>query len=136
MMGIFALIKDDKVINTIVWDGDDIDFGEGVTPVEIPEGVTVSIGWGYADGSFSAPPLTEEQIEQQKQQAITVNLSLKAARMAQATAAIAPLQDAVDLDEATEEEKALLLAWKKYRIAVNRIDANTADDIDWPEQPE
>ncbi|ECG1460292.1 tail fiber assembly protein, partial [Salmonella enterica subsp. salamae] len=29
---------------------------------------------------------------------------------------IAPLQDAVDLDEATDKEKASLLAWRKYRV--------------------
>ncbi|WP_141029443.1 tail fiber assembly protein [Salmonella enterica] len=35
---------------------------------------------------------------------------------------IAPLQDAVDLDEATDKEKASLLAWRKYRVQVNRVD--------------
>uniref|UniRef100_UPI0009AF2752 tail fiber assembly protein n=1 Tax=Salmonella enterica TaxID=28901 RepID=UPI0009AF2752 len=45
---------------------------------------------------------------------------------------IAPLQDAVDLDEATDKEKASLLAWRKYRVLVNRVDTlNPA----WPEQP-
>ncbi|WP_122859766.1 tail fiber assembly protein, partial [Pseudomonas viridiflava] len=34
---------------------------------------------------------------------------------------IAPLQDAVDIDEATPEEAAALTKWKKYRIALNRI---------------
>ncbi|ECI4313920.1 phage tail protein, partial [Salmonella enterica subsp. salamae] len=49
-----------------------------------------------------------------------------------ATDKIAPLQDAVDLDEATDEEKARLLAWKKYRVQVNRVD--TTNPV-WPEQP-
>ncbi|EAB5691464.1 phage tail protein, partial [Salmonella enterica subsp. enterica] len=49
-----------------------------------------------------------------------------------ATDKIAPLQDAVDLDEATDEEKARLLAWKKYRVLVNRVD--TSNPV-WPEQP-
>jgi len=55
--------------------------------------------------------------------------------LAQAAIAIAPLQDAVDLDEATDEEAASLKAWKQYRVAVNRIDANITDDIAWPAQP-
>ncbi|RVR89969.1 tail fiber assembly protein [Citrobacter freundii] len=38
-----------------------------------------------------------------------------------ATSAIAPLQDAVDLDMATEDEAARLLAWKKYRVMLNRV---------------
>ncbi|EDS9404669.1 tail fiber assembly protein [Salmonella enterica subsp. enterica serovar Sandiego] len=46
---------------------------------------------------------------------------------------IAPLQDAVDLDEATDKEKASLLAWKKYRVQVNRVDTSSPD---WPEKPE
>ncbi|EDJ0999366.1 tail fiber assembly protein [Salmonella enterica] len=45
---------------------------------------------------------------------------------------IAPLQDAVDLDEATDKEKASLLAWRKYRVQVNRVDTLNPD---WPEQP-
>ncbi|ECE9970992.1 tail fiber assembly protein, partial [Salmonella enterica subsp. enterica serovar Glostrup] len=49
-----------------------------------------------------------------------------------ATDKIAPLQDAVDLDEATDDEKARLLAWKKYRVQVNRVD--TSNPV-WPEQP-
>ncbi|WP_340608936.1 tail fiber assembly protein, partial [Xenorhabdus bharatensis] len=47
-----------------------------------------------------------------------------------------PLQDAVDLDMATKEEKAALLKWKKYRVLLNRVDCSTAPDIVWPEQPE
>ena len=52
-----------------------------------------------------------------------------------AAAAIAPLQDAVDVDMATAEDAALLVAWKKFRVLVNRIDPATAPNIDWPEQP-
>jgi len=57
------------------------------------------------------------------------------ALMSAATIAIAPLQDAADLDEATEEEAALLKKWKQYRVALNRIDLSTAPDISWPEIP-
>lgn len=45
---------------------------------------------------------------------------------------IAPLQDVVDLDEATDKEKASLLAWRKYRVQVNRVD--TLKPV-WPEKP-
>lgn len=44
--------------------------------------------------------------------------------LAVATSAIAPLQDAVDLDMATEVETALLLEWKKYRVLLNRVDTS------------
>lgn len=54
--------------------------------------------------------------------------------MAEATARIAPLQDAVDLDEATSAEQAALTAWKRYRVQLNRIEqqAGYPDTIDWP----
>lgn len=51
-----------------------------------------------------------------------------------ATLSIAPLQDAVDLDDATTAEKALLKAWKQYRVAVNRMDL-TGDITEWPVEP-
>lgn len=60
----------------------------------------------------------------------------KAARLEMAGKAIAPLQDADDLGVATAEEKALLLAWKRYRVLINRVDAETAPDIDWPIAPD
>lgn len=59
----------------------------------------------------------------------------KAARLEMAGKAIAPLQDADDLGVATAEEKALLLAWKKYRVLINRIDVAQGDAIAWPEVP-
>ncbi|HAN6600036.1 TPA: tail fiber assembly protein [Escherichia coli] len=48
---------------------------------------------------------------------------------------IAPLQDAVDLEIATEKETLLLEAWKKYRVLLNRVDTSTAPDIEWPALP-
>lgn len=53
-----------------------------------------------------------------------------------ATFAIGPLQDAVDLDMATEEERKRLIAWKKYRVLVNRIETSTTDNIVCPEKPD
>lgn len=54
--------------------------------------------------------------------------------MAVASAKIAPLQDAVDLDIATEEEIAALKEWKLYRIKLNRIDT-TVPDLNLPVAP-
>ncbi|WP_334470405.1 tail fiber assembly protein [Arsenophonus sp. PmNCSU2021_1] len=59
----------------------------------------------------------------------------KATLMQKASAAIAPLQDAVDLDMATEAERAQLVAWKTYRVLLNRVDISKAPDIAWPEAP-
>ncbi|EPU6502395.1 tail fiber assembly protein [Escherichia albertii] len=59
----------------------------------------------------------------------------KSSLMQVASEHIAPLQDAVDLEIATEEETSLLEAWKKYRVLLNRVDTSTAPDIEWPTSP-
>lgn len=140
MADVYALVQDGLVINTIVWEGPEaspMDFGEEVSYAEIPdsEGNQPSIGWSYDGLVFAAPPLTDLKIAEQNTQKIASNVARKGNLIAQATVAIAPLQDAVDLDEATDAETASLKAWKQYRVAVNRIDANTADEITWPKQP-
>ncbi|MGN8259525.1 tail fiber assembly protein [Pseudomonas sp. SMSB3] len=54
-----------------------------------------------------------------------------------ADAAILPLQDAVDLEEATDAELALLKEWKRFRVALNRLPDQEGYpvDIDWPAPP-
>lgn len=51
--------------------------------------------------------------------------------------AIAPLQDAVDLGEATEAEAQRLKNWKRYRVALNRLPDQPGypTEIDWPAPP-
>ncbi|MEY1161157.1 tail fiber assembly protein [Providencia manganoxydans] len=75
------------------------------------------------------PPISKEQLiveaEQQKQ-----------SRLVEANNVIAPLQDAIDLDIATEEEVDALQSWKKYRVLLNRVDTSIAPNIDWPQKPE
>ena len=132
MMGNFALIKDGIVTNTVVWDGDEIDFGEGVTTVELPADAQVEAGYSYANGFFTAPPLTDDQIAEQNVQKLADNLSQKTALMDVASEQISVLQDAVDLDMATADETAALPQWKTYRVLLSRIDANTSDDVMWP----
>lgn len=56
--------------------------------------------------------------------------------MKAATDIINTLQDAVDLGMATDDEAALLTAWKKYRVMLSRVDTSTAPDIEWPEAPD
>lgn len=51
--------------------------------------------------------------------------------------AIAPLQDAVDVDEATDADLAALKSWKKYRVALSRVieQPQFPDAIEWPVAP-
>jgi hypothetical protein len=87
--------------------------------------------WTYVDGVFSAPvepvPTPEEILAR--------NTAARDYHLAVATSAIAPLQDALDLDEATPAETALLKKWKQFRVAVNRVDL-TLLSPPWPKAPQ
>lgn len=59
----------------------------------------------------------------------------KAALIKNASERIDPLQDAVELGMATDEEKSQYNAWRKYRVLLTRVDTTLAPDIAWPEKP-
>lgn len=89
-----------------------------------------AIDWTYVAGVFAAPvPLvrTPEQIRAD-------NVAQRDYLLAVATLAIAPLQDAVDLDEATVADAAMLKTWKQFRVTVNRVDLSI-DGVAWPSLP-
>ncbi|MEG0234072.1 MAG: tail fiber assembly protein [Hafnia sp.] len=76
--------------------------------------------WGVV-----TPPTREELIvlaEKEKSQLLVI-----------ANTAINTLQDAIDLDMATEQEKSFLLEWRKYRIMLNRVDVSNPE---WPCVPQ
>ncbi|WP_250538830.1 MULTISPECIES: tail fiber assembly protein [unclassified Caballeronia] len=105
---------------------------DGFAAIEIKDGVTVATGFKYDGTTFigpvaETPAMTADQI-------LAFNTGRRDNFLAVATAAIAPLQDAVDLGEATDTETALLKAWKVYRVAVNRVDLTLASPT-WPTAP-
>ena len=105
----------------------------GMSVVELPN-ITAnrrsdaSGNWMYRDGQVIKRVYTRDEL-------ITQAEDEKTRLLAKAATKTAPLQDAVDIERATEVETALLLAWKTYRVALNRIDTSTAPDIDWPVAP-
>lgn len=80
-----------------------------------------------AEAITNPPPTKERLIEQAEDE--------KQYLMSEATAAISPLNDAVDFGMATPEEDLTLKKWRKYRVLLNRVDTSTAPDIIWPEKP-
>ncbi|MEC3934184.1 tail fiber assembly protein [Citrobacter werkmanii] len=74
------------------------------------------------------PKLTPEQI-------VEMAKTQKAGAVDAANEEIAWRQDAVDLDIASDEEKAELLEWKKYRVLLSRVKPEDAPDIRWPDKP-
>lgn len=71
-----------------------------------------------------------------KEESIIIAEQRKTREISEANTAIAPLQDAVDFDIATDKETEQLKDWRKYRILLNRIDTLSAPDINWPSKPE
>lgn len=95
-----------------------------INPADIPANVLGN--YKYLEGVFIDIRPSDADVAEKK----------KSELMAVAERAIAPLQDAVDLGIATTEEKESLLAWKKYRVLLNRVDVRETPDIDWPETPQ
>lgn len=87
------------------------------------------VNYLYSDGVFTVPVIEAED-------AVFLASSRLAAEMDDANRAMAPLQDAVDISIATDEETARLAQWKKYRVMLSRIDVSAAPDISWPVKPE
>lgn len=102
-------------------------------PGPLPENVT----WKSPEGDYQKWDGTSwvKDTEAEKLFRIREAEETKNSLMQVASEHIAPLQDAVELELATEEEVAKLAAWKKYRVLLNRIDTSTAPDIVWPEIP-
>jgi hypothetical protein len=75
------------------------------------------------------PPPTREQL-------IAATERKKNQLMSDAERVMAPLERAVRLNMATEDEKARLTEWEKYSVLLNRINPEDAPEIDWPPEPE
>jgi hypothetical protein len=130
----YAYIEGGVVTNVIVWDGEDgWTPPEGVTMVELPNDSSVGIGFAY-DGATFTPPAPPVVPPPTAAETLAANSATRDALLAQATSAIAPLQDAVDLDMATDADGAALKAWKTYRVLVNRVDLTQQSPV-WPVVP-
>lgn len=126
----YAVIENGTVVNVVLWDGEaewNPDAGEAVKT----DG-TVSIGWSYKDGVFSAPPVPEvsqeELIASAKQE--------QSSRLDAAKSAIVIWQTKLLMGrKLSDAESTQLNAWMDYIDAVTAIDALTAPDITWPVAP-
>lgn len=136
----YAIVKNGKVVNTIEWDGVvySQETGKGWSPesgtvaILLPEDSPVSSGYDHVNGEFEGPaaapipPVTAAQV-----------LAERSARLAAATREIGPLQDLIDLGEATPEDEGKLTEWKTYRAAVSKVhtQAGYPESVVWPQEP-
>ncbi|QJQ23341.1 tail fiber assembly protein [Pseudomonas sp. SK] len=79
----------------------------------------------------------EAKAQAAAEQLLAAVVSDIAHRRAVADTAIAPLQDAFDIGEATPDDEARLKLWKKYRVALSRVPEQEGypNEIDWPAPP-
>ncbi|MBM7014844.1 tail fiber assembly protein [Enterobacter cloacae] len=89
---------------------------------EFPSGVDILGGW-----RFDGRKITHVEIDP-----VVENEATKLRLITEASAIIAPLQDAVELTMATEKEINGLNEWKKYRVLLSRVDPSNPA---WPPKP-
>ena len=122
---------DGNVLNVVLWDGDtEFSLPEGTTAVK-SDGVNCQIGGTYANGEFAQAPKPTPSKDQLIAQAELNKTDL----INDASQMISVLQDAVDLEMATDDEKNTLIEWKRYRVILSRVDTSSAPDISWPKIP-
>jgi hypothetical protein len=130
-MKIFAQVQDER----LHWKFEQEEFPEFAPDLVIVE-ITGSApmpeeGWVFDGEAFlRPPPPSREEIIARIQGRVSVERK-------HADDAVAPLQDALDIDEITPEELLALKAWKKYRVELNRIPDQPGypDAVAWPVAP-
>jgi phage terminase large subunit GpA-like protein len=118
---------------TVVYDvatGQEIYITE---PGPLPPGTTGIAPGGAFEKWDGSAWIKDEMAERQALVESAENQKAEMLKVANDT--IAPLQDAVELDMATDEEIALLGEMKKYRVLLSRVDTSNAPDIAWPVEP-
>ncbi|ENU1179329.1 tail fiber assembly protein [Escherichia coli] len=117
---IVAITKDASTLNP-----------EGYSVVEVPD-ITAnrraddSGKWMFKDGGVVKRIYTADEQQQQAE-------SQKAALLSEAENVIQPLERAVRLNMATDEERARLESWERYSVLVSRVDTANPE---WPQKPE
>ncbi|WP_113411379.1 tail fiber assembly protein [Escherichia coli] len=123
-----AIDNDTGVIRSISEDVSGI-YPGGLTVVDvdsIPDGCDIFGGWIF-DGEKVIPRrYSDEELKLQSEKK-------KRTLLAEASAVIAPLERAVRLNMATDEEHTRLEEWERYSVLVSRVDTAKPE---WPQKPE
>ena len=103
---------------------------------ELPEGLTIE----PPPGQFYVWGAGAWQLDEQAQESAQAfkTTAERDGRMGVAQLRIAPLQYAVNLDMATEQEQSALLAWMRYSVELNRINQQPGYPltVEWPVSPD
>ncbi|HEA1390074.1 TPA: tail fiber assembly protein, partial [Escherichia coli] len=89
--------------------------------------IIIANGDGYPMLSDPQPMSLEDRV--------SIAENTKSSLMNDVSIKISTLQDAIDMDIATDEEIEMLTKLKRYRVLLNRVDTSVDADISWPEMP-
>ena len=104
---------------------------EGLSVVEVSD-ITANRradnngNWMFLDGKVVKREYTKQELQQQAE-------LQKSALLSEAESVIQPLERAVRLNMATNEERARLESWERYSVLVSRVDTTNPE---WPQKPE
>ncbi|EFN5737559.1 tail fiber assembly protein [Escherichia coli] len=104
---------------------------EGLSVVEVSD-ITANRradnngNWKFLDGKVVKREYTKQELQQQAE-------LQKAALLSEAESVIQPLERAVRLNMATDEEHTRLESWERYSVMVSRVDTAKPE---WPQKPE
>lgn len=128
-----VVFDENGIINSASYDASTL-WPEGYFVAEVitmPEGFSLPVSggkWIFRDKAISGRVLTDAELSEQA-------AMHRDEMMASATAQIDPRKDAVELGRASDDEKALLLAWMNHRIDLLQLDISVPSAIVWPEAP-
>ena len=136
MMRNYARIENGVVMEQLETDGNIADmFPPQLIWIDVTGIDGVADGWIATEnnGEFTvtAPPAVIPRPEE----ILAVNSATRDQMLAVAAVRIAPLQYAVDLDDATASEAEMLTRWKQYSKSVNRVNL-TVVSPEWPQSPD
>ena len=131
MNNVYAIVKNESVINVIMWEGEPDWAPDEGEVIRAHDGV--GIAGGYSDGVFTAPLPPERSHDELVADAEQKKQSLIDAAMANISVIQLKLQAGRKL---TQEETTRLNVVLDYIDAVTATDTSTAPDVIWPELPE
>ncbi|PFH10857.1 virus tail fiber assembly protein lambda gpK [Collimonas sp. PA-H2] len=112
-------------------------YATGIAPPDVSQDEQAT----FAEDKWAIEPIPQPEevkpVPPTESQLTATAIGKRDQLLADATLAMAPLQDAVELDDAMPAELALLRQWKQYRVAVNRVpnQENFPHVITWPPAP-
>jgi hypothetical protein len=122
---------------SIGFDGEDlaVEVSRDGAPSDLVHSITLHVA--VTDWVIPAMPEPAPAEPEPVPDPLVVVQSAQAQLRAYADYVITPLQDAVDLEEASPADIDRLKAWKKYRVTLSKIAEQPGYpiDIDWPDAP-